>query len=457
MDNKYLNTFSLELYEKAIDLVSNTLQFEKDKIGIYYYEVLNKSKTKHLAGWRATEDVRHWYNPYWVNNAHPPLSLLLPMELLNESSTLEKNFIESLLFSLNTIINDLSVKNDNLSEELSASLLYRLTFPHYLRTQFQFKHANIKNLITNPDILDFGRLIREVFHWKNNTIEGKEINTGFIITDTIDLFEESIPKAKVVKLYSESPISLFDFSSVKGLLEIADGKRLFLLVKNGPNMEVQGICIFEEDFITELTKKSIGFIAPIFSIKETGLIISRGKQIILEHIKGRPFIRQKNNERFTEVLHNQIKKINKKATKIQVEKLSKIIIELSKYGKGASLIFGFDEMDYNHTNSVDYKIRLCEKLPLYKGDSIEKSKEAIMKLLSDVSKTDGAVLVNSQMEIIGLGAILRSTNVPGSMLGGSRHKSMGSYTANKSNLFGIVISSDGPISLVHNNKCICKL
>ncbi|GAB6482689.1 hypothetical protein bcgnr5369_54200 [Bacillus cereus] len=365
------------------------------------------------------------------------------------------------LYGLSEMMN---LKRDIHSE--FKELVKRISIPLYLNELYDYSSSGLARTISHDVKIDYGRLIRELIKWGNATIEGKKITTGIIIAEsTRDLFWSLLGKGRFIPL--EQKVNLFKFNEIKALLEIVDGKNSYLIVEPiNDELIVYGIFFSVKPILTEFNfTDTKGLIAPVFSVDPLGIRIGRGKQLILEFINGMPKIKKyvgfsrKLENTLNRTPKNSIKrlKLDKSITKEDAQNLTRLLLELSRYGKGASLVFGFDKEKHMDTVEQPNWIQPIP-LPLGWGNNKKSDNDFIgMDILSNISKTDGAVLIDRNFNIVAFGAILKASPKKAGINGGSRHKSMASYTANKKEILGIVISSDGPISLIEQNKCIFHL
>ncbi|WP_341356780.1 diadenylate cyclase [Rossellomorea sp. y25] len=357
-----------------------------------------------------------------------------------------RSFIKHACIAANEVQN-IILKFPSIDSNEVVDLIKRLSIPAVLQEFYSESTNRIARSITDARSIDYGKIIREVLRWGNSSIEGREIHTGIIIGDNL-LKIESTLRASTIKgqfeiINLKSKPLLTDFKEIKPLLEIADGLYTFLICEpvEDNNFMISGILITETGLMSSVIGESNkGFNAPVFSLREMGLRIGRGNELIMEYINNTPRIR--NYKELTNILREFMK------IKVEdVNKLTAIILEISHMGKGASIVFNFNE---NYFDDV-------EKTQWIKPTKIQFSGEKVfVDTFSNFTKTDGAVLINSNNEIIGFGSILKPTKAKAKISGGSRHKSMASFSHNKE-ILGIVISEDGPISIIKNNSIIFRL
>ncbi len=132
-----------------------------------------------------------------------------------------------------------------------------------------------------------------------------------------------------------------------------------------------------------------------------------------------------------------------------------------RYRSGTTLIFGFDGnpygTDFFQPGAIKLKIpignefiKLTERSgPSYFSYDTEISSKKVQtykKAIISLSKTDGAMIFNKNLDLILAGAILKvDSSALGS--GGARRKSAEAFTSDTGTL-GIVISQDGKITIL---------
>ena len=142
-----------------------------------------------------------------------------------------------------------------------------------------------------------------------------------------------------------------------------------------------------------------------------------------------------------------------------------IIVNISNARHGSTLIFGFDgdpeDPAFFQPGAIKLKIPIGSEFidlvrrsgPSYfsfdTGLSFKKV-QTYKKAIISLSKTDGAMIFNKNLDLILAGAILKvESSALGS--GGARKKSAEAFTFDTKTL-GIVISQDGKITILYNEK-----
>jgi len=147
-----------------------------------------------------------------------------------------------------------------------------------------------------------------------------------------------------------------------------------------------------------------------------------------------------------------------------------IVLNIRNARHGSTLIFGFDGDPDNTTlfqpDPIKLKIPLGDEFiklikssgPSYFSYDIvisSKKVQTYKKAIISLSKTDGAMIFNKNMDLILAGAILK-VDSSAFGLGGARRKSAEAFTSD-TGTFGIVISQDGKITiLLRENMKVIK-
>ncbi len=142
-----------------------------------------------------------------------------------------------------------------------------------------------------------------------------------------------------------------------------------------------------------------------------------------------------------------------------------IIVNISNARHGSTLIFGFDgdpeDPIFFQPGAIKLKIPIGSAFidvtrrsgPSYFSFNAElsfKKVQTYKKAIISLSKTDGAMIFNKNLDLILAGAILKvESSALGS--GGARKKSAEAFTFDTKTL-GIVISQDGKITILYNEK-----
>ncbi|MFA9559296.1 diadenylate cyclase [Evansella sp. AB-rgal1] len=442
------------------ELINGALEYIRDVLNIKNIEHTKIIKDYYNQDWRRLRG----YSGYPIKGDSDKNYIVIKSDNTHYSRDyfrLRHDFIKSVCAGLSKmfeIINRSQVYDNEKIEMID--LVKRLSIPVYIDGFCSHRIRPLTNTLNGTKV-DYGRLIREVLRWSNLKIEGKQIHTGFIITDSLDLLDKSLNFQEKLTITFSEPQTIYDFSKIKSYLEIADGSNSFLVLEpKKDDIKCVGLIVSDTSIFPYPSFESTkGIIAPVFIIDKLGVKVGVGKQLILEFINGSPKVRNYGSlfnclkTNLNERKENNRLRMNSNITESNAKNLVKLLIKISSYGKGSSVIFGFEKEKHKSTVENVKWITPIE-LPLRWGSTENDTK---MHLLGNMSRTDGAVIVDRDYNIIGFGAVLKATNRPGNLPGGSRHKSMGSYTDNKKELLGIVISEDGPISIVVKNKLLFKL
>jgi len=348
------------------------------------------------------------------------------------------------------------------------NFIWRLTIPSYLKSVYEKEPSTI----FTREFHDYGRLIRELTRWSTQTIEGRKIVTGIILVDSVAVLQEALEAVKepefqcqVVELAKGS--DLFEFDQMKSLLEVADGRTSFIVVTvDQGKLTASALLIQNKELLVNLlldTNKY--FRAPVFSLHGSGLRVGQGNQLLMEFLHGRPRIRSyeelavKLRRHLNRKESGQFRCVNGRVTEAQSRQLANLLLEIGEYGKGAGLVFGFNTDNDSHVAGLE-RAQWIDPTPLpllynrqKKNRKHGRADFLGLKILESMTKTDGSVLIDRNLNVVAFGAVLRASDQIANekIEGGARHKSMASFTAGKPDLMGIVISSDGPISIIVDN------
>jgi len=142
--------------------------------------------------------------------------------------------------------------------------------------------------------------------------------------------------------------------------------------------------------------------------------------------------------------------------------LKRILIKMSEAKHGTTLIFGFkgNPKDKNlfQPGAIELKIPYGSNLlelefprAIVSDDSKDKKLIELIniyeKAIISLSKTDGAMIFNQNLDLILAGAFLK-TKSSASLTGGARRKSAEGFIRDNPDTIAIVISQDGSITLL---------
>jgi DNA integrity scanning protein DisA with diadenylate cyclase activity len=282
-------------------------------------------------------------------------------------------------------------------------------------------------------------------------LEKKRLMGGCIFVNDYLSLKESNAGLNYCDL-KPSPIDINEIYMIRKLLSISDGKLVFLVLEK---MILKGI------LYTESPAKCV---IP-FGIKMIGelhgtpiLVIFRGKgqlsfyfgdQKLFEMVNGKYKLR---SEIFLQdVLKSMIAEIrisHEEEVSLVEDKVSVLINLIERcrdYTEGALMVIG-NTKKYLKTLNNAINIQPLE---------IEDPK-GIM-LTERLSGIDGAILIDTDLKVLAFGAILPFLE-KGYMdvKHGARHNAALSFTKGKSDIFAVVLSQDGPISVVYDGKYLWR-
>lgn len=137
-----------------------------------------------------------------------------------------------------------------------------------------------------------------------------------------------------------------------------------------------------------------------------------------------------------------------------LHRLKELLASVRGSGHGAILLFGFTpEQLAGPEGFIENQVYLEQPVPL---------KSRWLPHLSGLAKSDGALLFNERLEVIGFRARLKATGVhlppERDDLGtGMRHRATQELTASVPNVVGLTVSQDGYLSLYRGGKLLSRL
>jgi len=274
-------------------------------------------------------------------------------------------------------------------------------------------------------------------------IENKNIQSGILLVNDYLEYKAKSDSNLFYDLVGE--LSLREIERIKQpYLEITDGKECFLVVDN--SLQIKGIFFPDKqplglDFFNnngkELTPSIVAKIEGIDTIR-----VASTNKTIYEIKNGMVRLRDYSIMKMTFTKILDLLSI----ANYQIELLNNII-EISFIHKGTIIVLGsrIDRMKYS--KGIDGHISIIYHR---NGENIYRN-----KLLSQLSRTDGAILVDESLNIYCYGAILKndlSSNEPININGGSRSYTAKMFSnANPDHLI-IKISEDGPIAFYYQGR-----
>ncbi len=146
------------------------------------------------------------------------------------------------------------------------------------------------------------------------------------------------------------------------------------------------------------------------------------------------------------------------------ESLRNIFLKISDDRHGSTLIFNYNgdindeqlfqpgaiRLEIPYGSTLLKLAELRDKKSFFTGKSQEtyNTIEMYEKAIVSLSKTDGAMIFNQNLDLILVGAILK-TKSSASLIGGARRKSAEGFIKDNKGTMAIVISQDGTINYLH--------
>lgn len=357
--------------------------------------------------------------------------------------------------------------------------------------------CGVDNFI-NKDL--FSLLLDGAIQLSLQNIETRPLMTNFLIP-SLDLdikTDTSIRSIGKTVLVKEINMSELNFEQLKPYLEIAGDNSSYLIIRatHTNSFEFKGFLFLKKplnDIFTEVLEKPLW---SFFSIKEIKncVIISIHDRSVTVNFGNEPLIRIEKGDFFeASDFSNEIRAIlevsvefnikvdaiNKKMSNergqefldninpILQKVLFNIINTIANIHHGSTLIFGvqtineesnflpkaiivnipygkiflhFYESIYEKGDDLVFREEGTE-FPVFKEDFID-----LQKAIINLSRTDGALVFNQNLEVIGAGAFIKiKSTAEGS--GGARRKSAESFVNANPGTVAIVISQDGAVTL----------
>ncbi|KKN52995.1 hypothetical protein LCGC14_0606840 [marine sediment metagenome] len=368
-------------------------------------------------------------------------------------------------------------------------------------------HSLYKTNCIIPDD-DFTKLLNDSLVLSQQKVEGRFISTKLFIqgyTDGNFIWPKGVQFIEIQSVLMKN----LEIGVLKAYVEIAGDRNTFLVIKvinqGSYRFKLEGFLIFEDSlqaFINNYNpftisssiipvqgskskiKDKIGcFYGSMFLSIDHGrievsffntkfFIVEKG--VISEH----PDIRnasmqiidissnfQKALESVVNERNNTEDEINLSILKFQVSTiLVEIMLNTSKARHGSILIFGFEgnpnDLDLFRPGAIKLKVPLGSEFieltkrtgPTYFSPETEASSKKVKlykNAIISLSKTDGAMIFNKDLDLVSAGTILKGGESSKVGLGGARRKSAEAFTS-KTGTIGIVISQDGKITVLSN-------
>lgn len=320
---------------------------------------------------------------------------------------------------LETYIQVVKDKIENINDNIMINYLKR-----YIPKSFQNNFELIYNLLMKMSM---------------QKIENKETNFGLIFVNNYLNFKKRFNEYLFFDLKGD-----YDIRNIKSVkqpfMEITGGKKSFLVVNKG--FKIKGI-FFPKLFLKGLElkdeyEKSLDNCL-VVRIKGVNLVrLVCNNKIVFDIQNGLTRTRDYNS--FSRGVKNILSSLN--IIEYQDDFFNNLI-DISNLKKGTIIVIGQKVDKNNYNKCIEGNIDLIYK------------EEYRSHILTQLSLTDGAVLLNNNFNIYGFGAILKThekTNITNNT-GGSRSYTAQQFAEENKQLVVIKISEDGPISVYYNGKC----
>ncbi len=396
----------------------------------------------------------------------------------------------------------------NIEEQFSSKDIPAIVLSEEARTVVLSRYHDFykPNCIIPDD--DFTKLLNDSLVLSQQIVEGRFISTKLFIqgyTDGNIIWPRGVQFIEIQSVLMKN----LDIGVLKKYVEIAGNRNTFLVIKvinqGSYRFKLEGFLFFDDSLQTfiynynPLTKNpstipiqgskskiqdKIGcFYGSMFLSIDHGrteVSFFNNKFFIVEKgvISDHPDIRNasmqiinisNNFQNALESIVNQRKnnhdEVNLYSLKLEVSTiLVDIILNISNARHGSTLIFGFEgnpnDLDFFRSGAIKLKVPLGSEFleltkrtgPSYFSHNTEVSSKKVKTFknaIISLSKTDGAMIFNRDLDLVLAGAILKGGESSELGLGGARRKSGEAFTS-KTGTLGIVISQDGKITVLTN-------
>ncbi len=313
-----------------------------------------------------------------------------------------------------------------------------------VKNEIENKSSNImmnylKTFIPKSFRNDFELIYNLLIKMSMQKIENKETDFGLIFVNNYLKFKKRFNDQLFFDIEGDYDIKNIELIR-QPFMEITGGEKSFLLVNK--EFKIKGI-FFPKLFLKgleikdEYERKLDNCL--VVRIKGVNLIrLVCNNKIVFDIQNGLTRTRDYNS--FFRALKNILSSLNIMAYQ---NEFFNNLIEISNFKKGTILVIG-DELNKNDFNKcIKGSINL-----VYKG-------KYRSNILTQLSLTDGAVLINKELNIYGFGVILKTNGKADitNLTGGSRTYIAQEFAKENKNLVVIKISEDGPISVYYEGEC----
>lgn len=399
-----------------------------------------------------------------------------------------------------------NLKEKNMSDISLNSKAKEKAFSLY-ENSYKKSHVKLFSISSSRCIIPkvtFIKILNDCFILSLQKIEDRLISTKFLFpSKEDDTF--NWPKGVMFIPIEELSLNNIDLQNLKKFLEMAGDSNTFIVMDISENNQNESIFIlkgfmFVEKSLNNLIFKSeqerielkqenleilLGCLydSVIFSIDNGRVIASYLNEPFITIEKGTIFETPQfdvqgglvtiSSEGVKERLQNRLDRddipimnrvvVNSLITNKISESLRNILLKIRSGRHGSTLIFNFDG-DINddkafQPNAIKVKIpygnsllKLTEltdreSFSSNKAQQIYKTIEMYENAIISLSKTDGALIFNQFLDLVLVGAFLKS-KISASLSGGARRKSAEGFVRDNQKTMSIIVSQDGNITFI---------
>lgn len=441
------------------------------KIKVEIINSINNEKIIHVCGDNILERMKHSRKDLKQNELEEifkselnkasnfEMISFFPMDiLLNRNQVQEGDLVNKSQFTSPSKIVNFNYHHQRFSVILSApqfeNINNQLTFKTFLRVVEENLYSN-KDFITEYIKNDFPPYLKDkvekVLKILRNInmikIENKEVNTGVIFVESYLDFKRDFHSDLFLDI--EQSFSIREIDKTKQpLLEIAHGDNGFLIVDK--DFSIHGV------MYTDLEIKALNpfqahgkqmnncLIAKINGVSSTRLVYN--SQIFAEIVNGQ--IRKRDYSSFSDILFKSLRIVG--VSEDYHRDIRNNIIEITNMKKGTIIVIGDQLTEDKTSGGIRSKIKLIINRynNKYRG-----------YILSQVSCTDGAVLLDKELNVYMFATILRlkKESVMNDSNSGSRSYTAEQFSIENPTHLIIKISEDGPIAIFHNGQYLIEV
>lgn len=292
-----------------------------------------------------------------------------------------------------------------------------------------------------PDLKNILDLVEEISLMK---VENEDSQGGIVFYNGIGLSSDKW-KCLIKNFQFENKITVINQRKIRKYLDITDGVNTFLIFE-GNNLN--GV-------LSVPRREILNNILYARFVKGGRVLFSYGNNKIFE-ISQRSY-----RQTFDKFIWYQLDEILKLFSETGILRTYKSL-NFHEYGKR---IFDIINSCREKEKGLIFVIGKCEKYiekeniknivrldPIPIADT--QGYKVFSRLLESIPTVDGATFINENLEVIGFSAILPAVTggIKEDSEHGARHNSALRFTNGKFDIFAIVLSEDGPLSLIFNGK-----